>query len=160
MEIKTQSNTVLQFECFSPKIDPHFPVVPHFFCSVIPWWRGQPARFGLEAVSEPVSLWNKSRRCPLIGSRSAPSVQKQKVSICFCFSVSVQSYSKQKQQGSILTAGLRGGGGFSLLAAWCSPLTWSRLNRSRPANDIERIKLFSLTEGSRATPLWLFCIIS
>ncbi len=85
---------------FFPQIDPHFPVVSCFFCSVIPWRRGQPARFGLEAASEPISLWNKSRRCPLIGSLSAPSVQKQKVSICFCFQCQCRVTASKSSRGA------------------------------------------------------------
>lgn len=138
-EAKTQLNKVLLFECFSPKMILRFLVALRFFYSVIPWWRGQPAWFGS-------SVWTnqhvfEARALPPRWLASCSKCPKAKGIHLFLFAMSVQSYSKQKQQGSVLTADLSGGGGggFSLLAAWCSPLTWSRPNHKPPADDMHKL---------------------
>lgn len=119
---------------FPQKIILSILIVPHFFYSVdeearqlgLVWKQClNQSACGISPSAVPHWLASCSK-CP-----------KAKGIHLFLFSMSVQSCSKQKQQGRVLTADLSGGGGLCLLAAWCSPLTWSRLNHSRPANNMQ-----------------------
>ena len=127
------------FKCFLPQINPQHSRPPVFLlqCPLMK----RPASqiwFGSSVSNQsPCGLSPGAVHHWLAFCSKCPKAKK--VSICFCFSLmSLQSYSKQKQQGSILTADLIEGGGFCVLAAWWSPLTWSHLNHNRPENDMQR----------------------
>lgn len=139
IEVKTHWNTFLLFECVSPQqLSLSVLVVLYLFDSV-PWIE-EARQLGLvwKQCLKPIGMWNKSLRCPSSARSECPKAKNKGIRLFFClFSMSVQSYSKRKQQGSILTADQSGGGGQSLLAAWCSPLTWSRPNHNHPADDMQ-----------------------